>query len=54
MISQALRIHETTVTRYLNDYRAGKLGNNSDGSESCLNEEQTNFLITHLEENLYY
>lgn len=54
MISQALRIHETTVTRYLNDYRAGKLKNNSGGSESYLNEEQTNFLITHLEENLYH
>jgi transposase len=54
MISQALRIHETTVTRYLNDYRDGKLKNNSGGSESYLNEEQTNFLITHLEENLYH
>ena len=54
MISQALRIHETTVTRYLNDYREGKLKNKSGGSESYLNEEQTNFLITHLEENLYH
>ena len=32
MISQALRIHETTVTRYLNDYREGKLKNKSGGS----------------------
>jgi transposase len=53
-ISQALRRHESTVIRYLNDYREGKLKNNSGGSESYLNEVQTNFLISHLEENLYH
>lgn len=53
-ISQALRIHETTVTRYLNDFREGKLKNSSGGSEGYLNEAQTKFLIIHLEENLYH
>ena len=54
MISQALRIHETTITRHLNDYRDNKLKNNSGGSEGYLNESQTDFLINHLEEKLYH
>lgn len=54
MISQALRRHETTITRYLNDYREGKLKNDSGGSESYLNETQTDYLIKHIEENLYH
>lgn len=54
MISQALRIHETTVIRHLNDYREGKFKNSSGGSESYLNEAQTQCLTLHLEENLYH
>ena len=53
MIAQALRIHETTVTRHLNDYRAGKLRISSGGSSSILNETQTQELISHLELNTY-
>ena len=53
-ISQALRRHESTVIRYLSDYREGKLKNNSGGSESYLNEVQTKVLVAHLEENLYH
>ena len=49
MISQALRIHETTVTRHINDYRQGKLTISSGGSESMLSASQTQELITHLE-----
>lgn len=35
-ISQALRRHESTVIRYIDDYREGKLKNNIGGSESYL------------------
>ena len=41
MIAQALRIHETTVTRHLNDYQEGKLSISSGGSSSFLNKIQT-------------
>ena len=53
MIAQALRIHESTVTRHLNDYLEGKLNIASGGSISMLNEAQTNKLLTHLTENTY-
>ncbi len=53
-ISQALRIHQTTVIRHINDYKANKLSNKSGGSKSHLTEEQTAELIAHLEENLYH
>lgn len=49
MISQALRIHESTVTRHINDFRKGKLTIESGGSNSLLNETQTKELISHLE-----
>jgi len=54
MISQALRLHETTITRHLNDYRAGKLDIESGGSQSHLSEEQTEQLVAHLDEHLYH
>jgi len=53
MIAQALRIHEATVTRHLNDYRQGKLTIASGGSSSALDVEQTAELISHLEETTY-
>ena len=53
MIAQALRLHETTVTRHLNDYGNGKLTITSGGSKSSLTEEQSASLITHLEETTY-
>jgi len=49
MIAQALRIHESTVTRHLNDYRADKLTIESGGSCSLLDDVQTKELISHLE-----
>lgn len=53
-IAEALLIHETTVWGYLNDYlREEKLKPNSGGSRSKLDEQQTEELITHLEENTY-
>ena len=53
-IAQALRIHYTTVFLHLCDYlNEKKLTSSSGGSESKLNEQQTQELITHLEENTY-
>ncbi|MCW8397568.1 IS630 family transposase, partial [Legionella sp. PATHC038] len=54
MIAQALRLHESTVIRHLDDYRAGKLTIASGGSESHLTEEQTQKLIVHLDEHTYH
>lgn len=53
MIAQALRIHESTVTRHINDYADAKLTNASGGSASMLNEADTKELKTHLEANTY-
>lgn len=53
-ISHALLIHETTVWAHLNDYlQYGKLTSNNGGSRSKLDEQQTEELITHLEQNTY-
>jgi transposase len=53
-IAQALLIHETTVWGYLNDYlREEKLKPNSGGSRSKLDEQKTEELIAHLEQNTY-
>lgn len=53
MISQALRIHESTVTRHINDYLNGKLNIASGGSSSMLSEAQTDKLLSHLTQNTY-
>jgi transposase len=53
MIAQALRIHENTVTRHINDYQNGKLTISSGGSSSLLNDVQTKELVTHLELHTY-
>lgn len=53
-ISQALRIHPTTVWVHLNDYlNEEKLKPCSGGSSSKLNEAETEALIAHLENNTY-
>lgn len=53
-IAEALLIHETTVWGHLNDYlREEKLKPSSGGSRSKLDEQQTEELIAHLEENTY-
>lgn len=54
LISQALRIHESTIIRHIQDYQSGKLKNESGGSSSQLSKEQTQELIAHLEANLYH
>ena len=54
MIAQALRIHETSVIRYINDYlKKEKLCPENGGSKSQLNGEQTQQLIAHLIEHTY-
>ncbi|MFT5840153.1 MAG: hypothetical protein ACI9UT_002664 [Flavobacteriales bacterium] len=46
MIAQALRIHETSVVRYIEDYLTNeKLTINSGGCDSYLTTEQTKELI---------
>ncbi len=55
MISQALRIHQTTVTRHINDYlQSDKLMPENGGSQSKLNDAETMALIEHLSENTYF
>ena len=53
-ISQALRLHQSTIIKHIQEYKtAGKLTNKSGGSESHLTDEETQELIAHLEENTY-
>jgi len=49
-----LRLHTKTITRHIDDYLdSEKLTIDSGGSESKLNQEQTEELITHLTEYTY-
>ncbi|BBM66908.1 hypothetical protein VA249_35540 [Vibrio alfacsensis] len=55
MISQALRIHESTVARHLSDYLLFKiLKPENGGSQSRLSATQTMQLIEHLTEKTYF
>jgi transposase len=55
MISQALRIHESTVRNHLVDYSLSeKLKPENGGSESHLSAKQTSELIAHLTEQTYH
>ncbi|WP_337915097.1 winged helix-turn-helix domain-containing protein, partial [Vibrio cholerae] len=55
MISQALRIHESTVARHLSDYvLSEKLKPENGGSQSRLSAGQTMQLIEHLAEKTYF
>lgn len=55
MISQAVRIHESTVLRHLADYALSeKLQPKNGGSSSRLSAEQTAALIAHLTEYTYH
>lgn len=54
MIAQALRKHEASIARYLNDYiEHDKLKSENGGSEGYLNEAQTKAVIQHLTEVTY-
>ncbi|WP_143706623.1 IS630 family transposase, partial [Xenorhabdus innexi] len=55
MIAQALRIHESTVSRHLKDYFSEeKLAPENGGSESRLSAEQTANLVEYLAANLMH
>ncbi|MGL4894126.1 MAG: IS630 family transposase [Shewanella sp.] len=55
MISQALRIHETTVARHLSDYvLCEKLKPENGGSQSKLSAKQAALLIAHLTQKTYF
>ena len=55
MISQALRIHESTVAHHLSAYvLSEKLKSENGGSQSRLSAEQTMQLIEHLDEKTYF
>lgn len=53
-ISQALRLHQSTIIRHIEDYKKGKLANESGGSNSHLSEKQTQEVIAHLEAHTYH
>ena len=53
-ISQALRIHQTTIDSHLKDYeQSGKLKPSNGGSQSYLSQAQTKALIGHLCRHTY-
>lgn len=53
-IAQALRVHESTITRHIKDYlQEAKLSSERGGSSGFLSEKQTEELVAHLTENLY-
>jgi len=54
LIAQALRKHEASIVRHLNDFiQSEKLSDESGGSEGHLNEAQTQQLIQHLGDITY-
>lgn len=54
-IAQALRVHESTITRHIKDYlNEAKLSFDKGGSDSFLSEKQTERLVDHLTEKLYH
>lgn len=54
MIAQALRLHETTIVRHIDDYiNKAKLQPANGGSQSYLTEEQTGEVIAHISQRTY-
>ncbi len=54
MISQALRLHETSITRHIDEFiNKKKLKPENGGSQSYLSAEQTELIVNHLEEKTY-
>ena len=55
MISQALRKHQTSIIRHLNDYtNHQKTTSDNGGSDSFLNGAQTKAVIQHLSDVTYF
>jgi len=54
MIAQALRLHETTICRHIDDYVSkNKLAPENGGSQPYLSQEQTDEVIAHIMQNTY-
>ncbi|MCJ8315417.1 MAG: IS630 family transposase [Saccharospirillaceae bacterium] len=54
MIAQALRLHETSITRHIDDYVSkNKLAPENGGSQPYLNETQTDEVVSHLMQHTY-
>ena len=54
MIAQALRLHETSIVRHIDDYvKKEKLKPENGGSVSCLTAEQTSKMVSHITEHTY-
>ena len=54
MIAQALRLHETSIVRHIDDYvKKEKLKPENGGSVSCLSAEQTSLIISHITAHTY-
>lgn len=55
MITQALRLHQTTVDHHISEFlNKGKLKPENGGSDNKLIAEQTAFLISRLSDNLFH
>ena len=53
-IAQALRLHNDTISRYIQDYlQAEKLAPSYTGSREKLSDDQSQALIAHLEDEIY-
>jgi len=54
MIAQALRLHETTIVRHINDFiKKDKLAPENGGSQPYLNQSQTDDVVAHIMQNTY-
>jgi transposase len=54
MIAQALRLHETTIVRHIDDFvNKNKLKPENGGSQSLLTTEQTEAVVAHITRNTY-
>ena len=52
MIAQALRLHETTICRHIDDYVSkNKLALKNDGSQPYLSQAQTDDVVAHIMQN---
>jgi len=54
MIAQALRLHETSIVRHIDDFVSkNKLAPENGGSQPHLNQEQTDDVVAHIMQNTY-
>ncbi|EWH10649.1 transposase-like protein [Catenovulum agarivorans DS-2] len=54
MIAQALRLHETSIIRHIDDFlNKNKLKPDNGGSQSYLSPEQTETVVNHISEHTY-